>query len=433
MKYQQGIDEQHTMAKLPPARRHWIAAALLSIVVALVLLPTASAARMSPGAAEDFDAAWRFIRDRYCFFPDGPEHWRRAREALRRRAAGASTVADRIRVLETLLDQLADPHSHLRTNLASSHRLVPHDVWGTRTLRGLRIEAVRSGGAAQAAGVRPGDLVLGINGRPALDVADDVRPKHSPMPDSIVDQWSTLVALAGTHDTPRVWRVRSGETVRTIEVDAEDRAGAPDHEPLVSTAVPTPGVGLIRIATFDDHAAVARFDAALDGFMDKRAVIIDVRGNRGGDTAIARPIMGRFVRHRAAYATMRRRDGDGLSEPWTEYVQPRGDRYAGRVVILVDRFSASMAEGFAMGMRTIADATLVGTRMAGLGAAVETKTLPDSGITIQTSTEPVYTVDGKPRWKIEPDVPVSVTALRTGAEEGRDAILEAGLREARRR
>jgi len=386
-------------------------------------------------AASDYDVAWRYIRDHYCFFPDhGMDGWRETREALSPRAERASTGTARIRVLEELLDQLADPHAHLRTNLASSHRLVPHDVWGARTAAGLRIEAVRAGSAAEAAGLLPGDIVLQINGAPSLGVADRVRPRHSPMRDEMLDTWSALVALGGTHDTPRVWQVRSGDVIQSIEVDAaaSDVSGHSDEASVVTASEPAPGVGLIRIDSFADRGAIEFFDAAVDRFVDHPALIIDVRNNHGGDTAVARPMMGRFVRVRTAYATMRRRDGEGLGAPWTEYVEPRGRTYTGRVIILADRFSASMAEGFAMGMRTITDARVVGTRMAGLGAAIGTATLPDSKITIQISTEPVYTVDGEPRWELAPDVEVPLNALRRAQAAGDDAIFEAGLREAQR-
>ncbi|RMH29747.1 MAG: peptidase S41 [Planctomycetota bacterium] len=417
---------------------HWVlrAAAVCLITAGSITQTRATASVLARDAAADFDEAWHFIRDHYCFFPEhGIDAWRRTRDALLPVAERASTLTARIRVLEELLDQLADPHAHLRTNLASSHRLVPHDVWGTRTPEGLRIDAVRAGSAASRAGVLPGDIVLQINGAPALEVADRWRPQHSPMDDRALDSWSALVGLAGTHDTPRVWRVRSGAMIRTIKIDTiDDDAGAHSSgaSPAVTVSEPAPGVGLIRVASFADPHAVELFDAAVDRLADASAIIIDVRNNHGGDTAVARPMMGRFVRVRTPYAKMRRRNGDGLGAPWTEYVEPRGRAYTGRVVILVDRFSASMAEGFAMGMRTIAHASIVGTRMAGLGAAIGTTTLPNSKITLQISTEPVYTVDGQPRWELAPDVEVPLDALRRAQMTGGDAILDAGLHEALR-
>jgi len=405
--------------------RRWHTSGVASVLSAFSLFcGTSVVAHAAPGSGvEDFDAAWAFVRDAYCFFPDGPEAWDEARRGLRDRAIAAETDAESIRVLEDLLDQLADPHSHLRVNTASSHRLVPHDVWGSRTPDGLLIEAVRAGGRAEAAGVLPGDVVTRINGIRALEVADAIRPAFSPMPAAALDQWSALKALAGTHDTPRVWTVRSGGTQREIEID-RDRpvAGAPPR-PVFAREI-SDSIGFIRIGNLAEPEIVPLVDEVLDRLIEKDSLIIDVRNNRGGDTAIARPIMGRFVDRRQPYALMRRRHGDGLSQPWTEYIHPRGERYSGRVVILVDRFSASMAEGFAMGMRTVADATVVGTSMAALGAATATFTLPRSGYTLQISAEPVYSTRDEPRWMLSPDIEVSVEALRRKD----DAILEAATR-----
>jgi hypothetical protein len=69
----------------------------------------------------------------------------------------------------------------------------------------------------------------------------------------------------------------------------------------------------------------------------------------------------------------------------------------------------------------------VGTKMAGLGAAITRITLPNSRIAAQISAEPVYRVDGAPRWRLTPDVPVDVLAA-----SGPDPILEAGRIEAER-
>ena len=154
-------------------------------------------------------------------------------------------------------------------------------------------------------------------------------------------------------------------------------------------------------------------------------LIIDVRQNGGGDTAVARPIMGRFIKERRPYARMRRRSGRGigLTDPWTEYVDPQGPfTYERPVVVLQNHWSGSMAEGFPMGMKGIGRAVTVGTRAMGLGAAVFPLRLDRTGVTINYSAEPVYDVHGTPRWKLEPDVQV---------HDGGD-ILAAGIGEIRR-
>jgi carboxyl-terminal processing protease len=65
-----------------------------------------------------------------------------------------------------------------------------------------------------------------------------------------------------------------------------------------------------------------------------------------------------------------------------------------------------MAEGFPMGMRGIGRATIVGTPMMQVGAAVFPLRLDRTGMELQYSAEPVYDVNDHPRWLLEPDVPV---------------------------
>jgi carboxyl-terminal processing protease len=81
-----------------------------------------------------------------------------------------------------------------------------------------------------------------------------------------------------------------------------------------------------------------------------------------------------------------------------------------------------MAEGFPMGMRGIGRASIVGTPMMGLGAAVFPLRLDRTRVEVNYSAEPVYDVWGRPRWHMQPDVDVP---------EDRD-ILEAGIDELKR-
>ncbi len=126
-------------------------------------------------------------------------------------------------------------------------------------------------------------------------------------------------------------------------------------------------VGVIFIRSFASSEAVTLFDAALSELQTTDALIIDVRNNGGGDTSVARPIMGRFINVASTYVRMAKREGAALGEQWDELVEPRGPwTYEKPVVVAVDRFSVSMAEGFAIGMHGLGRAEVVGTRMAGV-------------------------------------------------------------------
>ncbi len=77
--------------------------------------------------------------------------------------------------------------------------------------------------------------------------------------------------------------------------------------------------------------------------------------------------------------SMTRRSGHGLAPTHFEYVSPRGPfRYSGRVRILVDHWTGSAADGFAMGLEAMDVATVVGTKMMGLGAAIAQPHSPHS-------------------------------------------------------
>ncbi len=119
---------------------------------------------------------------------------------------------------------------------------------------------------------------------------------------------------------------------------------------------------------------------------------------------MAVPMMGRFLRERRPYAHMCKREGRGLGAKWVEYVDPRGPAYDGPVVVLTDRWSASMAEGFPMGMKGIGRATVVGTPMMGLGAGVYDGTLSRTNVGFQYSAEPVFDIHDRPRSDFMPDV-----------------------------
>ncbi|MDB4913857.1 MAG: hypothetical protein JWM95_1501 [Gemmatimonadetes bacterium] len=82
--------------------------------------------------------------------------------------------------------------------------------------------------------------------------------------------------------------------------------------------------------------------------------------------------MGRFIARSLAYQRVAPR----LGEPYVRYVDARGPwRYSAPLVVLVGRWTGSMAEGIAIGLDGMQRGSVVGTAMAGLAGAVEDVTL----------------------------------------------------------
>lgn len=372
---------------------------------------------------QDFDELWETLRDRYAFFGDKATDWDRVRAIYQPRLADVGEDEDKWnRLLLAITDELYDGHTHFSSPVPGLPRWPLSDIFVGETAVGVEILAIRDGSAAADAGVRIGDVVLAMDGVPFVQAAAARMPRALTRPDPEARRFAINAAVGGNRDRDRKIRFRSRDgSVRDVLLPFKplaDRASI-NHRKLDD------GFGYIAITTFGDNDAPKAFDAALEALKDSPGLIIDARDNGGGDTAIARPIMGRFIKERLPYALMRRRSGQGvgLTDPWTEYVDPQGPfTYEKPVVVLQNHWSGSMAEGFPMGMKGIGRAVTVGTETMGLGAAVFPLRLDRTGISINYSAEPVYDVKGTPRWQLKPDVQTA-----PGAD-----ILAAGVKELKR-
>jgi carboxyl-terminal processing protease len=372
---------------------------------------------------QDFDELWETLRDRYAFFEDKATDWDRVRAIYQPRLAEVGDDEDKWnRLLLAITDELYDAHTHLTQGVDGLPRWPLFDLLVEETRGDVLVQAIRDGSAAQDAGIRIGDAVLAVDGVPISQAAASRMPRSLRRPDPEARRYVLNAVVAGIRARPRTLRIRSKDRqVRNVSLPLKmspDRATI-NHRKLDD------GFGYIAITTFGDNDAPKAFDTALEALKDSPGLIIDARDNGGGDTAVARPIMGRFIKERRPYALMRRRSGQGvgLTEPWTEYVDPQGPfTYEKPVVVLQNHWSASMAEGFPMGMKGIGRAVTVGTETMGLGAAVFPLRLDRTGISINYSAEPVYDVKSTPRWKLKPDV-----STPPGAD-----ILAAGIKELKR-
>jgi carboxyl-terminal processing protease len=376
----------------------------------------------------DFDQVWQSIRDRYAFFAEKATDWDRVRALMRPDAADADDGVPFMHVIERTLDELYDPHCMLNESAKGSWRPVPNDVYAEERDGRVVVTGVRGGSAAREAGLFVGMEIVSVDSQPIAQAIRARVPQTLRRDDPEARQWALLSAVGGRHGFARAFQVLDHGASRRVDVPERATASAAQG-PAVQHREIERGIGYISIHDFSDTSVVADVDHALDELKKTRALLIDVRDNGGGDTAVARPVMGRFISERKQYASMARREGKGLGARWPEYVEPRGPfTYTAPVVVLVDRFSVSMAEGFAMGMQGMKRATVVGTRMAGLGAAIGRVKLGHSKLPVQFSTEPVFHVNGTPRWRFVPDLPVDVLHPNASA----DPILDAGLVEAKR-
>jgi len=103
-----------------------------------------------------------------------------------------------------------------------------------------------------------------------------------------------------------------------------------------------------------------------------KGLIVDLRGNRGGDLADLNLLFGKLALVPAHIGFLRYKNGDGRLDhtPWIKTtLYPNGQNtYYGPIVVLVDSRTASAAEIFAMAVRCLPNGRVVGERTWGATA-----------------------------------------------------------------
>jgi C-terminal processing protease CtpA/Prc len=379
---------------------------------------------------QDFDTAVRRIASSYAYFDIKATRWSDV-AGLYGPDLGRVTTRDQfVNLLERLLDELYDPHAQLTVNLANSPRLVPSgaDLWAAWEDGRATITQVRADSDAARAGIAANTVVVAIDGVPIADAVDARMGRsylHSTGP---ARDWALRAVLAGRHNARRVLQLREARAVRTVELPAGDQFT--ETKPELEYREIGTGIGYIRLNdSLGNSVVVEQFDRALDVLRNTRGLILDLRNTpSGGNTGIARAILGRFVRGDQPYqkhVLPLEERSTGIRRSWLELVSPRGEFvYAKPVAVLVSRWTGSMGEGIAIGFDATRTGTVVGTPMAGLLGATMRVTLPRTGIGINLPTERLYHVDGTPREEFQPRVVVEAAP----SQGGEDPFMAAALR-----
>jgi len=171
-------------------------------------------------------------------------------------------------------------------------------------------------------------------------------------------------------------------------------------------------------------------DDILSQWKNMKGIVIDVRGNGGGNVSNTEIVASRFADQSHIHSYYRQKIGPGKSDysSWkSRSIEPEGPyQFLKPVVVLTSRATMSAAEYFVMAMHVLPHVTIVGdTTAGGIGNPVDRELL--NGWTYRLSTE----IDADAQGRIIegvgvfPDVPVQTTA--DDAANGIDRILEKGI------
>jgi carboxyl-terminal processing protease len=405
---------------------------LLTIVFIACVFGTSVSAQQSFSREQftsDFDHMWSTLRDNYAYFDKKETDWNKVRDLYRPMLADVKSRSDFITLLERVLDELYDNHTSLNTNLKTSPRLVPTglDLWAEWRNGRAVITQLRSGFSAEQAGLKVGMEIISINGLPVEEAVARRLPKSLKATNLKARNWALRAVLAGTHDRPRTIAAKSrNRVVAVYRLDLPTQTTVDNYRyvPKVEWKMLPRQIAYIKINDLIASEMVSQFDSALSGLRASRGLILDLRDiPRGGNTDVAEPMMGRLIDRRMAYQQV-----EPLHEPkYIKEVSPRGDwTYQAPIVVLVNRWTASMGEGIAIGLDGMKRATIVGTRMAGLNGGIFNLELPQTKIGVAYAGERLNHINGTPRENFVP--PVLINLMDRRLSRFNDPIFEVGFK-----
>lgn len=146
--------------------------------------------------------------------------------------------------------------------------------------------------------------------------------------------------------------------------------------------VQTVGAALyVRCRSFATEISDAHVDELMRLMPEHTGLIIDIRGNGGGNLRNALALSSALVEEELTYAYTRYKNGRAHNDftPWiAQTIQPReGTRYSGRVAVLTNRKAYSSATFFAQMANAIPQARLFGDQTGGGGGTPAYAELPN--------------------------------------------------------
>lgn len=276
----------------------------------------------------------------------------------------------------------------------------------------LVVTRIIENSSAAAAGIKLGYVVSRIDGD-AVGTLAEAQRRLSGSADSTVK----LSFLDAADELRDIELIR-----RPISDDNRSRLGSLVLYGIFDSKRLPDNVGYIYFSNFIPFMA-DRFKAAVESMLDTDGMIIDLRGNSGGDDLVGIKIAGLFFEKSTQLMFSRTRHGHDQFE---YFARAGKDPYRGKLVILVDDHSKSASEQFAAGMQESGRAVVVGIQTPGEDLDGDLEELPDGSLLLYAVGEPRTpkgrVIEGS---GVIPNIDARLT--RSDLLAGRDTQLEAAL------
>lgn len=390
--------------------------------------------------------AWQVIAERYYDPRLNGVDWPGMREKYRSRVAAARSDAQFYLALKSMVRELKDSHTRIVTPRESvDHRRFAAVATGaalTVVDDQLVIVDVDPDSPAARAELQRGDVVLAVDAHRfdrdfmaaartlPLTGADVASPEAQPALADEAMRFAQLRAVRRTlqrapDEPPRTHRLTIGRgdaQVVEVLVRPEPLVRPPT---VVARTLPS-GVGVLKLNRFSVRNR-SDLQRALHELESTRALVLDLRGNGGGDYSQFVWLVRQFLPDTRHVVTQLRRAGDEVRERPVR-LMPGDHPYLKPLAVLTDRRSGSASELTAVTLLEQRDAIVVGESTCGCVVGVSWEYVLPGGGGVRVSETGFRSARGR-RMEGEPlapalYVPPAVADLRAG----RDRPLEAAER-----
>jgi carboxyl-terminal processing protease len=374
--------------------------------------------------AEIFEQVWTTIDEKYYDAAFNGVDWRAVRKKYLAQLETAGDDTDFYALLDRMAGELRDSHTRVYSPAQRDERKKQKRAAVGISLVEIGgvpvIFSVAPGSEAARVGIKAGMIVRAVNNKPIARAIDEARS-------------AVGVSSSGRATRLRVFsRLLTGEPETILNLEVSDAEGVNRKfaltrrvvsvTPFVMSRILPSGVAYLKFSKFDESLE-KQVETALRDLRDAPALILDLRGNGGGDGEVGLRFAGHFFNDKFAVAKIVTRDGKPPVPEMPMILEAGGkdaQLFSRPLVILVNEATASTAELITNALQEQKRAVVFGANSCGCVLAfLDYKPLKGGG-DLTLSEFGFITAKGK---KLEgrgvaPDriVPVNLKDLRAGRD-----------------
>lgn len=309
-------------------------------------------------ALKEFDKFSVFVKESYPYFGLRNVNWDELVKKYRPMVEKCKKEDEFVEIIRNIVAEVGDPHFIV---IEPPFEMGILGVNTEKIEEGLKIISVIEDSPAERVGLRKGDVIIGINGKSFNEFMQSLPPYK---------RVYNCLGKPGEKISVK-FKYLSGE-IKEVELVLLDPRSL-KWEPKIEYRLLDNEIGYIKIPSFYGKI-FKQYDKVLDSFNKTKGIILDLRGNGGGSWGIfARRFFNETTHYGklaflkpGLYRAQIGMDSKNIRESVQPLFIPPGEKvYEGKVVILMDRFSASACEIFITLFKDSGRGVLVGEKTAG--------------------------------------------------------------------